>query len=142
MDCERMKKWLKRYRKSLLCVARLERKLEDLDERMCAIKSPDYSGMPKGGGTPITIDDILHDKVELEKRIRKLKAKSEKYKAETLEVIDTLDDPVHSAILEGYLVDCLSLDAVAENEGYSVRHIYREYEKAVEVLTENSAKCQ
>ena len=45
---------LKKYKVNRACVSRLEEKLTLLDERIKSIKSPNYSGMPRGG-TPVTI---------------------------------------------------------------------------------------
>ena len=68
------KRFLRRYQNNLSCISRLEAKLVILDERITTIKSPNYSGMPRGG-VPVTLDDLLSDKDDLERRIKNLKAK-------------------------------------------------------------------
>lgn len=135
-DIERKKQWLKRYRKNLACVRRLENKLITLEEKLKSVRSANYSGMPRGG-TPITIDDLLSDKMELEERIKRIKAKQKSLKSEILAEIDSLDDARYCAVLESYFIDCKSLDDIADDEGYTTRHVYRLYSEAVTVLALN-----
>ena len=71
---DKKKRWLYRYRNNQLKIARLQNKLETLENRIISIKSPNYSGMPRGG-TPITLDDLLSDKEDIKKRIKRLSSK-------------------------------------------------------------------
>ena len=135
-EIERKKRSLKRYKKNLACIGRLEEKLALLDDRIKSVKSPNMSGMPRGG-TPVTIADLLSDKVELEERIERQKAKSKDLKKEILEEIDSLDDIRHTEVLESFFIDGISLEDIADNEGYTVRHVYRLYSEAVTQLALN-----
>ena len=132
-EIENKKKSLKRYRKNCACVHRLEKKLALLDDRIISIKSPNFSGMPRGG-QPVTLADLISDKDELEKRIERLKNKGRQIKSEILEEIDTLEDSRYCEILEAYFIDGLSMEDIAENEGYSVRQIYKLYSEAINIL--------
>lgn len=132
-EIERKKRSLKRYKKKRACVDRLEEKLSLLDDRIKSIKTPSLSGMPRGG-QPITIDELMSDKMDLEKRIARLKEKSDNLKCEILEEIDTLDDVRYVEILESFFIDCIDLEDIADNEGYTVRHVYRLYSEAVTKL--------
>lgn len=133
---ELKKKWLKRFRKNQSCICRLEQKLLDKDERINSIKSSNFSGMPRGS-TPITIEDLISDKMDLEKRIARLKNKGKKYKDEILEAIDSLDDPRLCDVLESYCIECMSMLDIADSEGYTERYVYSLYQKAISILTEN-----
>lgn len=130
------KRFLKRYRKNYNCIVRLEEKLALLDANLNSIRSPNLSGMPRGG-VPITTADLVADKVDLENRITRLKEKGKRLKLEILEEIDSLDEPRYVAVLEGFFIDCLSMEDIAENEGYTVRHVYSIYHDAVRALTVN-----
>ena len=134
-EIEKKKRSLKRYKKTTACISRLEEKLALLDERITAIKSPNYSGMPRGG-IPVTTEDLVSDKMDLEERIKRLQKKRASLKRSILEEIDTLEDPVLCEILESFFIDGLSMEDIADNEGYSVRHVYALYSKGVELLTE------
>lgn len=136
-EIERKKRSLKRYKKNLACIGRLEEKLNLLDERIKSVKSPNYSGMPRGG-TPVTIEELLSDKIELEERIKRLKGKSKNLKRDILEEIDSLEDPRYCEVLEVFFIECLSLEEIAENEGYTIRHVYRLYSEAVTLLALNT----
>ena len=135
-EIEKKKRSLKRYKKNLACIGRLEEKLTLLDERIKSVRSPNISGMPRGG-TPVSLEELLSDKVDLEKRIARLKGKSRDLKNEILDEIDTLEDPRHCEILEAFFIDCIPLEDIAENEGYTTRHIYRLYCEAVSLLSLN-----
>ena len=130
---EKKKRSLKRYKKNLSCIERLEAKLETLDTRMTSVRSPKLSDMPRGG-QPVTTEDMILEKIELEERIERLKAKSKKLRSETLEEIDRVEDPRYSEILEGFFIECKSLEEIAENTGYTIRHVYRLYSEGVTVL--------
>lgn len=132
-EVEDKKVFLKRYRENRACVRRLEKKLALLEDRIISIKSPNFSGMPRGG-QPVTLADLVSDKYELEKRIERLKEKGKQIKSEILEEIDTLEDPRYCEILEAYFIDGLSMEDIAENEGYSVRRIYKLYSEAINIL--------
>lgn len=127
------KRFLKRYKKTRSRIARLEEKLSVLEERITTIKAPNYSGMPRGG-TPVTVEDLILDKTELEKRIAKLKENARDLKHEILEEIDTLEDPRHCEVLESYFIDCLSIEDTADVLGYSVRHVYTLYKEAINLI--------
>ncbi len=127
------KRFLRRYRKNTLCIARLEEKLKILDSRLTSPKSPSLSGMPRGG-TPVTTSDLITDKIELEERIARLKEKGKIIKNEILEEIDTLEDPRYCEVLEAYFIDGYSLDDIAKRECYTDRHVYRLYAKAITLL--------
>lgn len=130
---KRKRRSLKRYRKNIACIERLENKLVSLDERITSLKSPNLSGMPRGG-VPITIDDLLSDKADLEDRIKRLKAKSRGLKKAICEEIDSLEDDRYCEVLEAYFIDCLSFDEIADELGYSERHIERLYTEAITLL--------
>lgn len=133
-EIENKKRFLKRYRKNLNCIVRLEGKLSLLEVKLNSVRSPNLSGMPRGG-VPVTDADLIADKIDLENRIKRLKEKGKNLKGEILEEIDSLDEPRYIAILEGFFIDCLSIEDIAENEGYTVRHVYSLYHDAIRALT-------
>lgn len=136
-EIKKKKRSLKRYRTNRACIGRLEEKLTLLDERIKSVKSPNYSGMPRGG-IPISIDELMSDKIDLENRIKRLKKKSTVLKREILTEIDTLDNPLLCEVLESFFIDCMSLEDIADINGYTDRHIRRLYSEGVRVL---SVKC-
>lgn len=128
------KRSLKRYRKNVACIERLEKKLVLLDERITSIRSPSFSDMPRGG-VPVTIDDLMSDKIDLEDRIKRLKAKSRDLKNAVCEEIDSLEDPRYCEILEAHFIDGLSFEDIAEEMGYTERNVIKLYSEAITLLT-------
>lgn len=133
-EIKKKKRSLKRYKINLACIGRLEEKLTLLDERIKSVKSPNYSGMPRGG-TPVTVEELLSDKLDLEKRIKRLKDKGKKLKDQILEEIDSLEDPRYCEVLEAYFIECKTINKIAEDMGYTEVHIYNLYREAVTELT-------
>lgn len=132
-EYEDKKRYLKRYKKNLAMIDRLERKRKILDDKLIGLRSPVLSDMPKGG-IPISNEDILADKLEIEERIARLKKKSKRLKSETLEIIDDLDDPRYAEVAESFFIDCMSLEDIADDMGYSTRHIERIYSETIDKI--------
>jgi DNA repair exonuclease SbcCD ATPase subunit len=132
-EIERKKRSLKRYKKNIMRIERLEEKLELLEKRITSVKAPNYSGMPRGG-QPVTMADLIADKTELEERIESLKEKQKDIRREIIREIDTLDDYRHTDVLESFFIKCMSLEDIADELGYTPRHVYRLYSEAVKIL--------
>lgn len=137
-DYERKKRYLKRYKKNKELISRLENKLVSLNDKIYRIKSPSYSDLPKGVPT-VTIDDLISDKAELEARIKRLTLKGKTLKSETLEIIDNVDDPRYAEILESFFIDCKDFSTIADDTGYTERHIIRLYSEAIDSI---DIECQ
>lgn len=130
LDTESKKRYMKRYRKNRALITRLKEKVENLDERITGIKSPRFSDMPRGG-TPITKEDMIAEKSDIADRINRLEAKGKIIKREILDKIDELEDTRYAEVLESFCIDCVDLDIIAENMGYTTRHIYTLYSEAI-----------
>ena len=133
-DWDQKKRYLARYKKNLALIDRLNKKINRLDERSESLKSPNYSGMPRGG-TPVTSYDIKDEKVDLEKRVQKLKDKGEVLKEEIIDAIDTLEDPRYADVLEYFFIDCMDLSEIADIMDYSVRHIKTLYSDGINSIS-------
>ena len=129
-EIESKKRYLKRYRKNRALIDRLNDKIEILDERIKGIRSPRFSDMPRGG-TPITKEDMIAEKDDIQRRIDRLEVKGKIIKGEILDIIDELDDTRYAEILEAFLIDCKDFGEIAEDNCYSVRHIERLYSEAI-----------
>lgn len=133
-ESDNKKRFLKRYRKNVALIDRLKYKIKCLDERMSSLKSPKLSDMPRGG-TPVTIEDLVAEKIEIEHRIRRLEDKGRVIKVEILDKIDELEDPRYAEVLESFLIDCKDLDTIGEELGYTTRHIERLYSEAINAVS-------
>ena len=134
---EKKKRALKRYKKISERISQLEERLESLSEKITSVRSPNLSGMPRGS-KPISIADVISDKKELEERIERLKNKKGVLKREIIAEIDSLEDPRYCEILEAFFIDLKTMDDIADEQGYTVRHTYRLYTKCVILLAEKS----
>lgn len=76
-ETKKKKYFLKRYRNYLTRINRLEEQLVSVNERLVGLQSKVMSDMPSGG-LPITKDDLLEKKEELQHRIDTLTNTSKK----------------------------------------------------------------
>lgn len=129
-EIENKKIWFRRYGKLVEVEDRLKNRLAILEDKLQGVRSPNYSGMPRGG-RPVTIADLIADKEELEDRISRAHDRSLQCRRELLEVIDNLEDPKHAEVLELYFIGRMSIDQIAEDLGYNTRSIYRLYADAI-----------
>lgn len=130
----RKKRYLKRYRKNRALIDRLKNKVVLLDCRSESVKSPNLSGMPRGGNH-VTAFDMKDEKNDLIARIKRLEDRGEIFKSEIIGKIDDLDDPRYAEVLESFFIDCKSLDTIAEEMGYSIRHVKSLYSKGIELIS-------
>ena len=130
-EAESKKRYLKRYRKTLALIDRLKSKVVILEDRIGSPRSPNLSGMPRGGN-PITDEDLIADKLEIEDRISRLEIKASKYKKEILDVIDELDDPRYAEVLESYFIRLKDFETIAEENNYTTRHVARLYREGID----------
>lgn len=133
LERENKKKYLKRYRRNGVLVGRLERKLEAIEARIQGVRSPSLSGMPRGG-EPVTREDLIADKVDLERRIKRLKGKGETIRREILDIIDDLDDWRYAEILEDFLIEEMDFSEIAEKMDFTERHVIRLYGEAIDAV--------
>jgi DNA-directed RNA polymerase specialized sigma subunit len=125
------KKFLSRYRRYMQRVEKLENKLFQIDCDLQGLKTKNITDMPRGG-QPLTTDDLLAKKEELEHRINNLVLKSKKIKFEIFDCIDSLEDDRFAEVLECYFIDRMSLEDIADRKSYSLRHVGYLYAKGIE----------
>lgn len=128
------KRHLKRYRRKLEVIERLEERVKALDSKIESLRSPSLSGMPRGGKA-VTSEDMIADKVDLERRISALKLEAGKTRREILDLIDQVDDVRRGEVLEDYFIYGMSFGQIAEEMGYTQRHIIRLYGEAIDMIT-------
>lgn len=130
LDIDITKSILKRYKKNKDMIFWLRKRLVSLDSRIESTKSPGISDMPKGGEHK-SKEDLIAEKVDLERRLRNLEAKGSRLRTETLDLIDSLDNAHEAEVLERYLIDCEDFDVIAIAMRFTERHVVRLYTSAV-----------
>ena len=129
-ELDRRKRILKRYKRNAAMIDRLSEKLEELNNRIYSLRSPGLSDMPRSG-EPIRVEDLIADKLILEQRIERLNVKGQALRSELLDLIDNLDDPRYAEILERFFIDREDFDTIANETGYTVRHVIRLYSEGI-----------
>ena len=132
-DNKNKKAWLNRYANQVRGIERLENKREILEERITSVRSPTLSGLPRGG-TPITIEDLIADKLEIEDRILRLKDKARRVRREILDAIDDIEEVNRCEVMEGRYILLQSPEDLAESMGFNTRHIWRILSQGVEAI--------
>lgn len=127
---ENKKRYLKRYKKATERLAMMESRLAEIDATIGSVRSPQITGMPRGG-VPRTIEDKVSDKMELESRVDALRVRCSTLRTETLQEIDRLDDSRYADVLECLFLQGIDLYDTADQLGYSSRQIQRLYAEAI-----------
>ncbi|MFZ8764773.1 hypothetical protein [Enterococcus diestrammenae] len=130
-ETKRKKYYLKKYRRCITKIDRLEEKLSELDFKLEGLNSKEITDMPRGG-QPLTLDELLVRKEELKTRINNLVQSSHRIRQEACFAFDALDDERCAEVLEMYFIDLLSFDEIAESKHYSFRHVTRLYSQGLE----------
>lgn len=104
--------------------------------RIESLKSPGISDMPKGGDHR-SKEDLIAEKVDIERRIQKHIDKGTRYKSEITDMIDTLDDRHEAEVLERYFIYCETFGMIAAKMGYTERHVIRLYTAAVTKIAQS-----
>lgn len=133
-ELERRKKFMKRYRRNAALVKRLELRVQAKQNQITKVKTSNYSAMPRGG-QPVELSDLISDRDELDERVKRLKAKGRVLRQEIAEKIDELDDPRLADVLEYYCLDCMTIESIAEEMGYTSRHVYELYTNAFSYIS-------
>lgn len=130
LDIAVTKSILKRYKKNKDMIFWLRKRLISLESRIESTKSPGISDMPKGG-EHTSKEDLIAEKVDLERRLRNLEAKGSRLRTETLDMIDNLDNVHEAEVLERYLINGEDFDVIAIAMKFTERHVVRLYTSAV-----------
>lgn len=125
--------FLMQYRSIMNSIDRLNNKLETINEKLGTIRSPDLSGMPRGGTGKGTYD-LVDEKCDLEKRIERLTSRSKIYKHKITEKIDILEDTRCADVLELYFIECCDFADIAKRLNYSERHVRRLYTQGIDAI--------
>ena len=128
-----VKSVLIQYRKVMNMIEDLEAQIEDIDQRMTSIKSSKITGMPRGG-TPITKEDLVADKLDLERRKKKFEKIADQKKEIVQSYIDTVFSVKHNKFLTLYFVKCLSVYEISKRMDCTKRHAFRIYSEALEMV--------
>jgi len=121
------------YRKINTMIRHLESKLDEKESSLMGCKSGKLTGMPRGGA-PVTIADALADKVDLERRIEKLRIVAIQKKEIVQSYIDTVLSPRHNDFLTMYYIKCMSVEDIAKTMPCSVRHAWRLYREGIRMV--------
>lgn len=139
MEAEKTKKILGRYKKLLRMAETLDRQARELGDRAETTGSKKISDMPRGGNHA-TMEDLLAEKADLERRRDGLLKKAEEEKPKVQQYIDRVESERHNHLLYGLYLQDKSVEEIADAEGYSVRQEWRIYKEAHRIV--ESIVCQ
>lgn len=139
MEAEKTKKILGRYKKLLRMAETLDRQARELGDRAETTGSKKISDMPRGG-KHATMEDLLAEKADLERRRDGLLKKAEEEKTKVQQYIDSVESERHNHLLYGLYLQDKSVEEIADAEGYSVRQEWRIYKEAHRIV--ESIVCQ
>lgn len=122
-------------------------RLEYMEAKLCAVKGPVYSDMPKGTGSSDKMTNLLAKKLELEERIKSLiEERAEVSKAIEWAISGLTAD--EKAVVRCRYIDGLKWDDITimvcgsspESIDSDRRHIFKVHGRALEKITKNVNK--
>ncbi|WP_225439396.1 sigma factor-like helix-turn-helix DNA-binding protein [Ligilactobacillus agilis] len=113
-------------------IERLEEKLKVLTDRY-ELKAQTYSDEPKGG-RPATLEDMVIQKEKLESRIAVYYSKSRAIRDRFEKAAEKMDNQTEAKILDYYFFEGMTLEQIADELGYTVRHVSRLYHHGLSVI--------
>lgn len=128
-----IKRKLERYRKLMEMAKELQKQADELENRAEAVGSKRITDMPRGGNH-MTTEDLIVKKADIEKRRDIFLRRAAHEKRIVQQYIDTVESPKHNRLLCGIYLEDLSVNEIAEKEGYSVRQEWRIYKEAHEMV--------
>ena len=128
-----VKNVLYQYKRVIRMIKHLNTKINNINDKIISIKSGKISDMPKGG-VPVTVEDMVSDKVDLEKRKKRFEVIAKQKKEIVQSYIDTVYSPKHNDLLMMYYINDMSIEQIAKQAVYSVRHTWRLYYEAIEMV--------
>ena len=121
------KEWLMQYR---LAKAAAERCFEDLDAADVLLRSPSYTGMPKGTQTK-DLSDTVAQLERLRKRAEKARIKAIKLADEISEAIEAVPDGQQRMLLWMRYISCRSWFDISDALSISIRTAHRIHGQAL-----------
>lgn len=128
-----IKRKLERYRKLMEMAKELQKQADELENMAEAVGSKRITDMPRGGNH-MTTEDLIVKKADIEKRRDIFLRRAADEKRIVQQYIDTVESPKHNRLLCGIYLEDLSVNEIAEKEGYSVRQEWRIYKEAHEMV--------
>jgi len=139
VEAEKTKKILGRYKMLMGMAETLDRQARELGDRAETTGSKKISDMPRGG-KHATMEDLLAEKADLERRRDGFLKKAEEEKPKVQQYIDSVESERHNHLLYGLYLQDKSVEEIADAEGYSVRQEWRIYKEAHRIV--ESIVCQ
>ena len=130
---EEKKAYLRGYKRVCNRIKTLGLQIQEVREAKQQAKAQELSDMPKGNKQSDLSDYI----VKLERLEEKVAYKLEEKKREKIEIenaITDVPDDVESDILYKRYIQLMDWEEIAEEIGYSVRHVYRYHGEALHDL--------
>ena len=128
-----VKNVLSQYVRVKRMIKHLNTKINNINDKIISIKSGKISDMPKGG-VPVTVEDMVSDKVDLERRKKRFEVIAKQKKDIVQSYIDTVYSPKHNYLLMMFYINDMSIEQIAKQTVYSDRHARRLYDEAIDMV--------
>ena len=127
----------KEYLKQLIVIDKLidsKQKQVDRLRDLCSSQSPNYSGMPSGGGNRDRLGNLISNIVDLEREINDDIDLLVNLKREVMSKIDLLDDNRHKLILNKRYLENETFEKIAVDMDLSWKWTHKLHKEALEAF--------
>ena len=129
-------RYLEKYRHLKHKITALENRLNALTEKAMMGGGGIGDGERVQGGSPLTLEDIVCQKIDVENRYKEYISVAYKTLKEIeARLNETLDDkPLYYNILTLYYIDEISMLEISESLNYSINYVYVNRRKAIKTF--------
>ena len=133
MTNENKIQYLNLYKELKEQITESNEEIEILDTKLQSIKGLTISDMPRGGGSHVTMEDLISDKIELEKQLEDILKRIDSIKLEiTKSIFDGLEDPNEQKVLYDFYIECKNINKIGKELNLTFKEVKSIFDSAID----------
>lgn len=133
MNKEQKIEYLNAYKELKEQIIESNEEIEILDTKLQSIKGLTISDMPRGGGSHVTMEDLISDKIELEKQLEDILKRIDSIKLEiTKSIFDGLEDQYEKDVLYNFYIDIKPINQISKELNLTFKEVKSIFDSAID----------
>lgn len=133
MNKEQKIEYLNAYKELKEQIIESNEEIEILDTKLQYIKGLTISDMPRGGGSHVTMEDLISDKIELENQLEDILKRIDSIKLEiTKSIFDGLEDQYEKDVLYNFYIDIKPINQISKELNLTFKEVKSIFDSAID----------